>query len=92
MAEPGFWDNSEKAQVIIDETNGYKAKYDSFHELKSAYDEAKDLFDLLQEEEDEELASEAKESAKQFEEDYNEMLIATLLDGEYDKNNAILEQ
>ncbi len=91
MAEPGFWDNSEKAQVIIDETNGYKAKYDSFHELKSAYDEAKDLFDLLQEEEDEELKEELVTDCQNLKEKMSAYELSLLLKGPYDKRNAIVE-
>ena len=33
MAEPGFWDDSQKAQTIIDKSNQLKAQYETFNEL-----------------------------------------------------------
>ena len=33
MAEPGFWDDQEKAQEVIAENNDLKAKFEIFHEL-----------------------------------------------------------
>ena len=86
-----FWNDIERAQQTLQQLKGYKDTTEKYDKLCRDYEDVLVLIEMANEEEDEELASEAMVSAKQFEADYDEMLIATMLDGEYDKNNAILE-
>lgn len=86
-----FWNDIDRAQQTLQQLKGYKDTNEKYDKLCADYEDVIVLIEMANEEDDDELAGEAKEAAKQFEEDYNEMLIATLLDGEYDKNNAILE-
>lgn len=52
MGEPGFWDNTETAQKLINETNSLKEKYQQFHQLSEELDELTVMFELQQEEYD----------------------------------------
>ena len=39
MSEPGFWDDNEKAQSVIQKSNELKAVYDTFHQLELQVEE-----------------------------------------------------
>lgn len=92
MAEPGFWDDQEAAQKIINENNELKAKYDNFHQLATGVEELEVLLELVQETPDDqdslaELAQVYEKTTKQLE----AYELSLLLNEPYDKNNAILE-
>ncbi|WP_407932798.1 peptide chain release factor 2 [Granulicatella seriolae] len=91
MAEPGFWDNNESAQVVIQKSNELKAVYDTFHQLEVAYEELELLFDMLKEEPDEEIHQDLVEQLQSLEKDLNQYELSMLLSGPHDKENAILE-
>jgi peptide chain release factor 2 len=61
----------------------YESLYNEYHDLIA-------LIDLANEEEEESLIPEARKDSKTFIEKYDNLRIATLLDGPYDKNNAIV--
>lgn len=87
----GFWNDIEKAQNILQKLKGYKELVDKYDKLCMSYEDTLVLIEMADEEDDKELATEAKQNAEEFCENYDQMLIATLLDEEYDKNDAILE-
>ena len=58
--------------------------------LVSNYEDLKTLIEIGNEENDESLIPEVKELKDIFLSDYETIRISTLLNGEYDKNNAIL--
>ncbi len=91
MAEPGFWDDSQGAQKVIDETNGLKAKHDAFYELQNACDDLEVSFELLQEEPDDDLQAETEAALQTLEEKMQRYELNLLLAEPYDANNAILE-
>lgn len=89
MQEPGFWDNSKKAEEVTKNSKLIKDKIENYDKLKSQLDDIEILKDMM-EEDDTESADEIIETIKSIEieiEDYN---MKTLLSGEYDKNNAIV--
>nr|WP_083258983.1 peptide chain release factor 2 [Cellulosilyticum sp. I15G10I2] len=89
--ESNFWDNTENAQNILQQLKGYKELVDKYEKLCADYEDIFILIEMANESEEDELAEEAKACAKGFQNSYDEMLIATLLDEPYDKNDAILE-
>ncbi|MFD1429793.1 peptide chain release factor 2 [Lacticaseibacillus mingshuiensis] len=91
MAEPGFWDNSETAQQLINENNEAKEKHDNFIAMEDALDNLDVTFELLQEEPDAELQAELEHDAVALQERLNKYDMTLLLSGPYDHNNAILE-
>lgn len=86
-----FWSDNERAQSVLQELKGYKDKIEKYDKLCMSYEDILVLIDMANEDEDIELAEEAKVEAATFKEKYETMMISTLLDGEYDRNNAILE-
>jgi len=80
----------DEAQKILQEIKSLKSKIEKFEELYREYEDLIALIEIGLEEQDEGLISEVTQEAKQFINHYEEMRIATLLDGEYDRSNAIL--
>lgn len=91
MAEPGFWDNQQHAQEVIEANNQLKAKYDQFHQLQESLEELDVSFELLQEEADADLQQEVESQLEQVTEAMTNYELQLLLSGPYDANNAILE-
>ncbi len=86
-----FWNDIEKAQKVLQQLKSYKELVEKFEKLCMDYDDIFVLIEMAEESEEEELVDESKTCAKEFQKNYDEMLIATLLDEPYDKNDAILE-
>lgn len=86
-----FWNDIERAQSTLQELKGLKDILEKFDKLNSAYDDIIVMADMANEENDEELLQEALSEFEDFKGTYEAMRIKTLLDGEYDRNNAILE-
>ncbi len=91
MAEPGFWDDNNAAQKLIDENNQLKAKYDRFNELNSLQEDVATLVDLYEEEPDDDIAEELTSQLTQLQNNVDQYQLSLLLSGPYDHNNAILE-
>ncbi len=89
-AEPGFWDDTENSQKILQRTGLLKNKVENYNNLKSAYEDTLALIELGNEEEDISILDEAKEEYEKVKADLEAQRLSTLLTGEYDKNNAIL--
>lgn len=90
MATPGFWDDNESAQVVIDKVNQLKGQYDTFKKTEEAYEELEILLEMA-EEGDEESQKELEEKLTKTIHIVEEYELAQLLNEEYDKNNAVLE-
>ena len=89
-AEPGFWDDMDNSQKILQRTANLKAKVEKYEKLDARYEDALALIELGDEAEDESLIDEAKEEITGIRADIDRQRLETLLTGEYDKNNAIL--
>lgn len=85
-----FWEDMDKAQGVLQKLKSYKETVAQYEKLCMSFEDTLTLIEMGIEEEDVEVAAEAQEEAEQFKTQYESMRIATLLDGEYDSNNAIL--
>ncbi|MBQ1638949.1 MAG: PCRF domain-containing protein, partial [Ruminococcus sp.] len=88
--EPGFWDDVEKSQQVLQKTGALKGKVEAYNALVSKYEDAQALIELANEEEDLSLLEEAQSEVNGVRETLEKQRLQTLLTGEYDKNNAIL--
>ncbi len=88
--EPGFWDDVEKSQVILQKTANLKNKIESYEKLKALYEDTLVLIEMADMEEDLSMFDEIKESVDEFFAELDRQRLETLLVGQYDKNNAIL--
>ncbi|GAF65663.1 peptide chain release factor 2 [Bacillus sp. TS-2] len=91
MTDPDFWNDQEKAQTVINESNALKDQVNTFLKLKDSFEDLEVSYELVKEEDDQELAEELFSGVKELVEAMNEFELQLLLSEPYDKNNAILE-
>ena len=91
MSEPGFWDDNEKAQMVIQKSNELKAVYDTFHQLELQVEEVELLFEMYKEDPEEEIHEELVERVYSVEKELEKYELSMLLSGPHDKCSAILE-
>ena len=89
MQEPGFWDDSKKAEEVTKKSKLIKDKIENYDKLKRQFDDIEVLKDIM-EEDDEESANEIIQTIKSIESEIDDYNMRILLSGEYDKNNAIV--
>ena len=58
--EPGFWDDVEKSQKVLQRTGSLKGKVEAYEGLVAKYEDTHTLIELANEEEDESLLEEAE--------------------------------
>lgn len=90
MLEPGFWDDIEAAQAVTQEEKNLKDKSDRYSRLQSSLDDIKEFSDIIDPETDKESSSEIINEIYSLTDEIEHFRIEILLNGEYDKNNAIL--
>lgn len=91
MLQPGFWDDQEKAQKVIGESNGLKDQVHVFYEMYEMYENLDVSYELVREEQDAELQEELEVELVRLVKRLDEFELQQLLSEPYDKNNAILE-
>ncbi|MCS8614691.1 peptide chain release factor 2 [Lactobacillus delbrueckii subsp. lactis] len=91
MAEPGFWDNQEKAQKLISETNLLKEKRDSFLALEKDLTDEETALELLRLEADADMQKDTEDQLAKLQEEFHQYELNLLLSGEYDDHNALME-
>ena len=91
MSEPGFWDDNEKAQSVIQKSNELKTVYDTFHQLELQVEEVELLFEMYKEDPEEEIYDELVERVHSVEKELEKYELSMLLSGPHDKCSAILE-
>ena len=89
-SEPGFWDDMENSQKILQRTKALKDKIEGFHNLKTQWEDLLTLCELAIEAEDESMLEELETGFAELTDDLDRRKLATLLLGDYDSNNAIL--
>lgn len=90
-AEPGFWDDPEKSQPVLKETRTLEGQIEKYEKITSSFDDIEVMLEMAAEEDDsEEIVAEIEEEIKALGEKIDELTLASLLTGQYDKSNAIL--
>ena len=87
---PGFWDDMEFAQKMTQKAAGVKGKIEAYERLVSDYNDTLTLIELADEAEDLDLLAECQEGFDKVQKSMETQRLATLLSGEYDGKNAIL--
>ena len=87
MNEPNFWDDSNKATSIIDEVNNLKKIVERISNLKNKIESNLDLLNSGDDEFIELVTSEVDDIKNEL----DDLEIFVLLNGPYDKYNAVLE-
>ena len=89
-SQPGFWDDVDNSQKILQKTGALKNKVAEYDGLVSAYEDTLALIELANEEEDLSLLEEAQSEVEKVKTSLEAQRLQTLLTGEYDSKNAIL--
>ena len=89
-ATEGFWEDLQNAQKVTQRIASLKNKIKAYEDLKGAYEDALVMIELSDEEGDLDLLEECQSSVDAVEKELDKQILATLLSGEYDNNNAIL--
>ena len=89
-AEPGFWDDLETSQKVLQETRTLEARLEKHAKLTQSAEDIEVMLDMAAEEDDESMISEIEQELNDLASQIDALTLASLLTGEYDKNNAIL--
>ena len=87
---PGFWDNPEESQKIVQKTGKLKNTVELYDKSVTLYEDLEVLIGMGDEEGDLSLIPEIETSIEELENSLATQRLQTLLTGEYDRNNAIL--
>lgn len=94
---PNFWDDQEKAQKVMKEKKSLENALNEYEDLSSRLEDLEVMLEMAEESEaggdsDEAqlMAEEAQNASDALGKDLEALKLKTLLDGKYDKNNAII--
>lgn len=90
MEAPDFWDNVAESQQVTKELKNLKDTLERYNNLVTAYEDIETLIEMAEEENDSDLLGEIEQEFAQFKKDFEELRIETLLSGEFDENNAVI--
>ena len=90
MEAPDFWNDAEKASADMKELKDLKSIVERADALSMAYDDIMTLIEMGNEEADESLVPEVENEFVQFQKEFEDLRITTMLTGEHDAENAIL--
>ena len=89
--QDGFWNNLERSQKAQTRLKQLQNKLHRYHKLMSTWEDLTTLCEMGQEAEDAEILEELKTEYTALETSIEEIRMTTLLSGEYDANNVILQ-
>jgi peptide chain release factor 2 len=90
MAAPEFWNDQEKARAVIDEANRIKGWVEPWSRLSERVDELETVIELLEMEDDPDLAAELEAGLGQVVTGVEALELRTMLQGEDDHREAIV--
>ena len=89
-ASPEFYNDTAASGAVFAEMGELKDKIEQYRTLQSMLEDAETLLEMCGEDDDPALAEEAEAAVNALDAKVEEMRLVTLLNGEYDANNAIL--
>ena len=90
-AQDGFWNDLERSQKVQMRLKQLQNKITRQEKLISSWEDLTTLCEMGQEEDDADILEELKSEFAELEERVEETRMTTLLSGEYDNSNAILQ-
>nr|PZN10438.1 MAG: peptide chain release factor 2 [Caldicoprobacter oshimai] len=90
MNDPEFWNDLERSQKVNREIKALKNKVERYKKLWSKIEDLEVLIELALEEQDYSVTDEVSSSLRQLDKEVNAFNMETLLNGPYDRNNAIV--
>ena len=90
-AQDGFWNDLERSQKVQMRLKQLQNKVTRQEKLIASWEDLTTLCEMGQEEDDADILEELKSEFAELEERVEETRMTTLLSGEYDNSNAILQ-
>ncbi len=91
MTAPGFWDDNEAAQKVINQLNEAKASYQTSYDLETQLEEIEMALELYEESQDSDIFDEMVQQVETLQAALADYQLKMLLSGEHDRASAILE-
>ena len=88
--DQSFWNDAANAAIVQKEKTQLERKLQKYHDAASAVTDAQELYEMAQDENDEETIQTLFNESGHLENYVRQMEISVLLSGETDGNNAIL--
>ena len=86
----GFWDKPEAAQKLMKEKKNIEDTLGQLDSIEGRLDDIDVLAEMYEEDPDESLLEEGADVIESIEDELETLRLATLLNGKYDSNNAII--
>ncbi len=90
IAKDGFWDDLEASQKVLQKSKGLKSSVEKYNSLVREVEDLETLNMLGMEEDDSSVVEDIGKGIHKAKKAVEKLRLATLLNGPYDKNNAIL--
>ena len=90
ISSPDFWNDPEAGQVVMQEKKRLESKVEHHAALAEKIDDLDVMFELEKEDNDPELEQEIITALADINKELDEFELETIMNGEYDNNNAIL--
>ena len=90
IESPGFWDNADISQKVMKRSRQLEAKIERYNKMQESWDDMMTIIEMAQEENDDSMLEELTVSFKDLEEKMEATRLETLLNGDYDGNNALV--
>jgi len=88
MSMPGFWDNQEKAQVVVSQLSALKAVVEPVEELQREVKDLAELYELAADEDDAGELAQLEKDVKALEKRYQQVELQGLLSRSEDMRNC----
>ena len=90
VGQPGFWDDNEAAQKILQERAALQRTVDLWSALHKEFEDVQVLIELAAEEDDESLSEEIQTSINRLQNELSQAELKAMLSGPNDFKNAIM--
>jgi len=91
MSAAGFWNNPDAANELIRRLKQLKSAVEPFQALEGRFEDAEVTYQLIVEEGGEaDLEAQLEQSLRELQEEFDQVELSTLLNGQNDNSNAIL--
>ncbi len=86
-ADPEFWNDREKAEALLQEMNRKRNRLEPWKEVKSRFEETKELWEMANAEDDDSMAADIASTIKELKARVDRLQIVEMFSGKYDANN-----
>ncbi len=90
IADPSFWDDSDRAQVVLREQSGIKKVLEQLDGASNRQEEAALLYELARDEGDEDSTREVWDNLQELDKTVATLEFQRMLSGEHDRADALL--